>query len=599
MTALHMARANDGSLGVGGLQQYGGGPGLQLESHSVAEQRMKRPSPGCSSHRGVFRQQVWPRRSEIKPSMRASEALDALHSQLATIERDLKRRRLSEGASSQQALVRSCILKEGLILKDVGPACGYTSLVTPMDIAEQFNCCSLSARDSAGRNIEEQNANYSLDDHVDMISDTVRTSAYQQAIARVARGRQVLDVGSGPFCYLGRLALNAGAASVHAVEANEASAESAISMFQTELDEASDHAAPKAHEPHTAEGSDFEDYADRVRSMYYLRQSGAALKPSQIQSVVTECRQYARDVRASCSHDEQLKLLDNSARPTTGSVLAVCPLALHPVAEEEKKAEHPTSNGGSLRCRVSLRPDPVDCQQLRFQRHVATLEVYQGLSTKLALPGQYDLVVHEILGHVASSEGVATAIADLLDRRLCTHDCIFIPSAAGTLFAPTASLELSQLEEVLNCYHNGACGLVPQMKYHVRRFDPEALLAPAQSFEWYDFNTSSTNLRSSQRRTVEFITRRAGIFDGLHFHLRACLDHLTTIDALANDNSTWCTTYVKLADEGVFLPAGARILCDCKVWNGAAGQLCYQVEVSLGPPGAESFFAKFYWEGCS
>ncbi|CAE8689999.1 unnamed protein product, partial [Polarella glacialis] len=97
---------------------------------------------------------------------------------------------------------------------------------------------------------------------------------------------------------------------------------------------------------------------------------------------------------------------------------------------------------------------------------------------------------------------------------------------------------------LLHCAHtNGEGQLKPLTKYNVLRFNEEALLAPAQPFEWLEFQglSSSESLRGLQQRTVEFITTRAGLFDGLHFHMRVQLDSETSIDTL-REQTTWSTT---------------------------------------------------------
>lgn len=89
---------------------------------------------------------------------------------------------------------------------------------------------------------------------------------------------------------------------------------------------------------------------------------------------------------------------------------------------------------------------------------------------------------------------------------------------------------------------------------------------------------------------------KPGFFDGLHFHLHVKLDELTSIDTLSSE-TTWSTTYVKLLEDSLWLPAGQRIACRCKAWSrGSRGSMrCYSVRVCLG----ETEVATFHWEGCT
>ena len=59
---------------------------------------------------------------------------------------------------------------------------------------------------------------------------------YAAALRRHAAGKEVLDIGTGPFCLLARLALGAGARSVTAVEHAENAVATAIEYLRHERD---------------------------------------------------------------------------------------------------------------------------------------------------------------------------------------------------------------------------------------------------------------------------------------------------------------------------------------------------------------------------
>lgn len=70
-----------------------------------------------------------------------------------------------------------------------------------------------------GTDVHDKNGAYSAGNHVAMLDDDVRRSAFAAAIGRAAKGRRVLDVGSGPFLLLARLCERAGACFVACVRA--------------------------------------------------------------------------------------------------------------------------------------------------------------------------------------------------------------------------------------------------------------------------------------------------------------------------------------------------------------------------------------------
>jgi hypothetical protein len=98
-------------------------------------------------------------------------------------------------------------------------------------LSAELGCCELKSSSRWGRDAAEQNEHYSLDHHDNMATDSVRVDAYARAIQRVASGRRVLDLGSGPFCLLGRMALGAGAMAVDSVEHNMWAVRHALALF--------------------------------------------------------------------------------------------------------------------------------------------------------------------------------------------------------------------------------------------------------------------------------------------------------------------------------------------------------------------------------
>eukprot|EP00913_Durusdinium_trenchii_P020523 g19276.t1 len=72
-------------------------------------------------------------------------------------------------------------------------------------------------------------------DHEALVNDETRVAPYAAALRRVAAGRRVLDIGTGPVCFLARLCLRAGARHADAVESSEASVQRAVQCFQAEV----------------------------------------------------------------------------------------------------------------------------------------------------------------------------------------------------------------------------------------------------------------------------------------------------------------------------------------------------------------------------
>eukprot|EP00435_Cladocopium_sp_Y103_P002790 s4576_g1.t1 len=428
------------------------------------------------------------------------------------------------------------------LLKDF-PAPNPNMPCEPTDIARDLGCCVLQARSSKGRGIETQNSEYSLQNHKDMISDQVRVDAFWDAIRRAlasdasdsdasASAIRVLDVGSGAFCFLSRMALAAGAKEVHAVEVNHAAWNHATQLFQAEV---------------------------------RLSSSGAG-------EFCSNLEEFDQDIQ------ESLQLVGR-----------------FPLIGREAQAKELAVNASETTYGVTLSlGKQSDRSEVKRESKLLTQCASSSLAT---LAGPYQLVIHEVLGHIASSEGVAETIDGLVRRGMCSSTCVFIPRAAGTLFAPTVALKPSDLENVLNAHFNGEVGIRTQVKYHARCFDSSHFLAEPQPFEWYEFGKSDC----VQKRRVTFVTAKDGNFNGLHFHLLIELDEFTSIDTLRSE-TTWSTTYVRLIEESLWLPSGTRMVCDCetklKCDGTNRGIRSFRVQVHIGEPWDEQEIASFSWEGC-
>merc|ERR1712216_227238 len=151
----------------------------------------------------------------------------------------------------------------------------------------------------------------------------------------------------------------------------------------------------------------------------------------------------------------------------------------------------------------------------------SSLELVQGFSADVPLAGGYDLVIHEILGDVASSEGAAAAILNLRSRSLTTDNCLFVPRRARTLLTPTERVDLTTVERVLQMHHTNSRDLNCNSRYLVDNFPAHLGLAAPGVFESLDF---AGELRASQDRQVEFVTDRAAVFDGVHLHMEVDVD---------------------------------------------------------------------------
>jgi len=231
------------------------------------------------------------------------------------------------------------------------------------------------------------------------------------------------------------------------------------------------------------------------------------------------------------------------------------------------------------------------------QDETRVLELYPGLSSEIALPAGIDLIVHEILGNVASAEGAIIAINELHGRNgLTSHACRVLPIGAGTLLAPTSVLTPCVVERLLMFQKTGCSMARPKRLYAARGVPSENFLAPPQLLEWLDFRK---HVPVMSTRTCRFHTDRAGWFDGLHMHLLVHVDETASIDTY-HERTTWTCTYVRLLDgaSAIWLAAGALIECICNV-DASTHCPAYSISVSVSHDGSSPLVpvSDFSWRG--
>ena len=432
-----------------------------------------------------------------------------------------------------------------------------------------------------GKDTHEKNISYSMQSHRRMTEDTIRTRAYQSAIRRAVGqlpvDARVLDVGAGPLMLLGRMALQAGAEFVACVEHSE---------------ESTDLASEIAH----CECASF-DW--RLQPVELLTRSRAKERVKSTREMHADARRN-REVE---EYHQLVRRLSLQLEPTRLSFRAIGGTAsapnhrydtvdadgrTRPLMQVVMAGRRPTKQ----RRRFCESPgEPVGRASTRV------IELYRGFSSEIALPSGIDLIIHEILGNIASAEGVVHAINELRARHgLANRACRVLPSAASTMVVPTMALEPCITERLLMFEKTGRWAAKPRALYAMRGFPVSHFLATPQPFELLDFNQY---LPQVSTRTCTFSTHSAALFDGLHMHLVVNLDDVNSIDAY-RERTTWTCSYVRLFDEkdAIWLPAGALIECVCTV-DASTNHPAYSVRVSVahGAHAPMQHVANYSWQG--
>jgi protein arginine N-methyltransferase 1 len=191
--------------------------------------------------------------------------------------------------------------------------------------------------------------------------------------------------------------------------------------------------------------------------------------------------------------------------------------------------------------------------------------VLPGLSTEQTLPVRAEVCISEIIGNVASAEGMIPALNDARSR-LCAPDCVWIPFRAQTWMAgvdlsaagnPVFATEALPYLDAIFATAGGPfdlrlClagpvdellvsepALVESLVFDQRRTPPAAA------------ETTEVVLRLSPRAHADTTTGRGDVTGLLLWTRVAVTSHGRELDAISGDNRGWAPVYLPLNAAGV------------------------------------------------
>jgi len=181
------------------------------------------------------------------------------------------------------------------------------------------------------------------------------------------------------------------------------------------------------------------------------------------------------------------------------------------------------------------------------------VEVIEGFSTDIVLPGKGDALVFEIIGDIAGSEGAARVIDDAR-KRLVNPDAAIIPQSCATVVVPTGPLRLSLFDRWWSRAVHRKVSIEKGRHCLVTNFPPDIFLASPQTCESIDFQ----DIRLLQKNTCSFIIDRKSEFSGFAFGNRVSVDRHNVIESLYQQTS-WLIPYLPLFDPPLPLEKGDAI----------------------------------------
>jgi protein arginine N-methyltransferase 1 len=181
------------------------------------------------------------------------------------------------------------------------------------------------------------------------------------------------------------------------------------------------------------------------------------------------------------------------------------------------------------------------------------------------LPERCEILVHDLIGNIASAEGMIPFIEDA-KRRLLTPDAVHIPQRCVTCAVLAEDPTLTLAERTFSYVLRGFRRLDRLPFVRVFGFRPRDALSEPHVFEDFTFREAQP-LRRDVRLDMEI--KRDGVFQGVFFFLRIYFTDTRVLDTWASP-TCWETPFVRFK-----LPT--------RVKEGDRVELCIQSDLSGTP----------------
>lgn len=219
------------------------------------------------------------------------------------------------------------------------------------------------------------------------------------------------------------------------------------------------------------------------------------------------------------------------------------------------------------------------------------LRLLHGFSDQITLQQRSQVLIHELVGSIGSSEGMARFVADA-KRRLLVPNAVHIPAQCNTYLFPTEHPRLNLIESLLGWIYRGQ-RLHGKQFLRAYNFPIQAALAPPQEFETIVFQNDYP--LQDQRRLV-FNVARDGWLSGFALFIRLFVDANRIVDSI-EQATNWSVPYIRLYNPALWVKQGSLIVVDVKTKLNQVDP-SYTIEVALGDSiDTLSASAQYAWNG--
>jgi protein arginine N-methyltransferase 1 len=204
---------------------------------------------------------------------------------------------------------------------------------------------------------------------------------------------------------------------------------------------------------------------------------------------------------------------------------------------------------------------------LRFldANKIDKVRLIHGFSDKVELPERCEVLVHDLIGNIASAEGMIPFIEDA-KRRLLTPDAVHIPQRCVTCAVLAQGPTLTVAERAFSYVLRGFQRLDRLPFVRVFGFQPQDALSEPYVFEDFTLRQEQ-ELQRNVRLDMEI--KRDGVLQGVFFFLRIFFNDTRLLDTWAS-HTCWEQPFVRFQQP-------------TRVKKGDRAQLCIQSDLSGTP----------------
>jgi protein arginine N-methyltransferase 1 len=217
------------------------------------------------------------------------------------------------------------------------------------------------------------------------------------------------------------------------------------------------------------------------------------------------------------------------------------------------------------------------------------VQLFHGFSDRVELPEPCQVLVHDLVGDIGSSEGMVPFVADARTRFLAPG-AMHIPCRCITEARLCEDPRLGPAEWALSWLLRGATAFERLSFVRFFGFPAEAVLSDPEVFE--DILLADA-IPGTTRREVLFSVKRDGLLRGLCLSIRLFLDPDHVIDTWASHTS-WSTPYLRLP-AATPVEAGETITMTVETDLSASPSYSVVLRRGSGATGAE--IGRYAWSG--